>query len=243
MNIKFLRLNIGIILNLYESSWELYKEHSSIFVDDLPYYLELTRGHSTLEMFAGYGRIANFLNKQGVDVETVELSPEFSDCIELPQQKRHVADVTKFRLGRQFARIIAGYNSICLLTEAAAQIAFFSNVAAMLETGGLVSLSYYHPDAWAGATGHDFTFKGEVIRYVPTYELGKRAEKQGTWVDTYRFSDQELTFKYPVRIFETAADFAPFLLDTGLRLIDKIMNYNNPNISDPGWQEYLFEKS
>jgi cyclopropane fatty-acyl-phospholipid synthase-like methyltransferase len=231
------------MLNLYETSWELYKEHSSVFLDDRSYYLNLTRGHTTLEMFAGYGRIANFLAANNVNVETVELSPDFSRNINLPANKKHIADVTKFRLEKQFERIIAAYNSFCLLTDTQGLNSFFENVAEMLTVDGFVSLSYYHPDAWSKASAYDFEFKGETISYVPSFDLSKRKEKQGVWIDTYRFRDQEISAKYPVRIFEDFSDIAPFLRNSGLKLKSIVTNYNNPEITEDGWQEYVLSKS
>jgi SAM-dependent methyltransferase len=228
-------------MNLYQQSWELYREHSSSFIDDQNYYLELTRGRRTLEMFAGYGRIANFLTAKGVDIETVELSPDFSNCIELTKEKKHVANVVEFRLDRKFDRIIAGYNSFCLLTNPNDIHAFFQNVAAMLAEGGLASLSYYHPDAWTSDTSHDFNFRGEMVTYIPSCDLSKRKEKSGIWHDTYKFKDQEISFHYPVRIYESFPDMEPFLRGSGLCLDKVVLNYNNPDISESGWREYILK--
>ena len=57
--------------NLYEESWRLYKHHTESFLDDLNYYRSFCQGHKSLEMFAGFGRLANRLASVGIDIETI----------------------------------------------------------------------------------------------------------------------------------------------------------------------------
>jgi cyclopropane fatty-acyl-phospholipid synthase-like methyltransferase len=229
-------------MNHYENSWELYKQHSESFVDDLAYYLDFCRGKRTLEMFAGYGRVANYLVENGVEVDTIELSKDFSSHIRLDASRRHVGDVSKLVLARTFERIVACYNSICLLTSDESLVDFFKNVDAMLEPGGQASLSYYHPNAWTSVTGHTFDFKGQQVSYEPSYDLSQRAQGRGVWIDTYRFGGSESVFRYPVRIVESFADLEPYVRGTQLSLDRIVKDYSNPNISEPGWLDYVFVK-
>ncbi len=229
-------------MDLYKESWELYKGHSSKFTDDFQYYADFCKQNPTLELFAGYGRLTNFLAAQGIDIESVELSPDFSAHIQIPEEKRHLGDVTEFRLDKKFRRIIAGYNSFCLITDPKLIAKFFRNVAALLVPNGRASFSYYHPDAWKSATGDDFIYKNEIVTYDPSHDLSQRDAKHGVWIDRYKYQNQTITFDYPVRIYESEIDLVPFLKDTNLKIIDVIYNYNNSEISEDGWQEYILQK-
>ena len=48
------------MINLYENSWLLYMKQHGEFVDDLNYYLEFTDQYTSLDLFAGFGRVSNF---------------------------------------------------------------------------------------------------------------------------------------------------------------------------------------
>lgn len=221
--------------NLYEKSWELYKFHSDYFQDDNEYYLNFCRGKKTLELFAGYGRLSNFLARNEISLHTIELSEEFSDLIELPDSRKHIGDVTTTILNETFERIIAGYNSFCLLTENDQLTAFFRNIKQMLANDGQISLSYYHPDFWTKAERFTFSFRDHKVEYVPEFDLSKRKEKKGIWRDRYVIEGVTETHQYPVRIFENKHDLEPFLKQADLRITNIIENYNNPNISEPEW--------
>ncbi len=189
----------------------------------------------TLELFAGYGRLSNFLVNKGINVHTVELSREFSDLIELPDYKKHVGDVTTTILKEKFERIIAGYNSFCLLKENNQIKSFFRNIKNMLANDGLVSLSYYHPDFWPNAESFTFLFNNKEVKYFPEYNLSKRSDKIGIWRDRYVIENETEIHEYPVRIFENRNDLEPFVKKADLRIVGIIENYNNPKISEPGW--------
>ena len=225
--------------NLYEESWRLYKHHTESFLDDLGYYRGFCKGYKSLEMFAGFGRLANRLCEEGVDLETIELSAEFSSLIRLPQEKKHIGDVTQVVLPRRFERIFAAYNSFCLLTEDRQLHAFFRNIAAMLADDGLVSLSYYHPDFWGDAVALDLMIDGTKVKYEPSFDLSDRKARRAVWQDKYTFGDQVVHHEYPVRVFESDEDLLPFLEASNLRLIDKVLDFNSANVSEPGWVDYI----
>lgn len=225
--------------DLYAESWSLYKHHTESFTDDISFYREFCAGHSSLELFAGFGRLANVLFREGIDIETIELSPEFSVFIDVPENKKHVGDVTKTVLPKKFDRIFAAYNSFCLLTDEDQLHLLFKNIATMLAKDGVVALNYYHPDFWGEAVAHDLFIDGKRVSYEPSFDLSQRKLKRAVWRDKYRFEGQLVEHEYPVRIFETDDDLLPFLESNSLRIIDKVFNFNNPDVSEPGWVDYL----
>jgi hypothetical protein len=224
--------------DLYKESWRLYKHHTENFLDDLEYYRSFCFGKTSLELFAGFGRITNKLSKDGIDLETIELSPEFSNSIMLPASKKHIGDVTKIVLPRKFDRIFAAYNSFCLLTEDHQLYSFFDNISKMLADDGLISLSYYHPDYWDDAVPLQLTIDGVVVDYEPSFDLSKSNEKKALWKDKYLFQGKVVQHEYPVRIFDEH-DLRKFVEKSNLKIVDKVLNFNNSNISEPGWIDYI----
>jgi len=225
--------------NLYQESWRLYKHHTESFLDDLSYYRGFCLGHKSLEMFAGFGRLANKLAADRIDLETIELSPDFSSLIQIPSSKRHVGDVTQVVLPRKFDRIFAAYNSFCLLTEDQQLQSLFNNIASMLSSGGLVSLSYYHPDFWGEAVALDLVIEGTTVRYEPSFDLSERKNKKAIWRDKYTFGNEVVLHEYPVRIFDSDDDLIPFLKSNNLKIVEKVFDFNTANVSEPGWVDYV----
>jgi len=225
--------------DLYKDSWRLYKEHTENFIDDLDYYLNFCSGKKSLELFAGFGRISNKLVNEGVDLETIELSSAFSEFINLPASKKHVGDVVDVVLPNRFDRIFAAYNSFCLLTEDHQLATFFLNVAQMLSKDGLVSLSYYHPDLWEESLPLKLKVSGVDVSYEPSFDLSKRSEKKAIWRDVYSLQGKSIKHEYPVRIFENDNDLIKFLEPAKLRIIDKVVDFNNPEVSEPGWIDFI----
>lgn len=232
-----------MVKNYYSNSWELYKTHSESFEDDFDYYLEQCKGHKTLELFAGYGRLTNYLLSHGIDIDSVELEPNFAKFINLPLQKNHICDVLDFRSLIKFDRIIAGYNSFCLLTKETDIFKFFQNIEVWLNTDGIVSLSYYHHDFWETGTKEkiNFEYQGKKIELLEKYDLSKREEKKGIWIDEYYIDNGVMKFEYPTTLYETVDCLTQYLKGTKLEVFDVIENYRKPNIS-PGWIEFLLRK-
>jgi|1048.fasta_scaffold15324_2 hypothetical protein len=225
--------------DLYKESWRLYKHHTENFLDDLEYYRTFCLGKKSLELFAGFGRLTNILVQNGIDMETIELSPEFSNSINLPVSKKHVGDVTEVVLPRRFDRIFAAYNSFCLLTQDDQLYSFFENLSKMLSNFGQVSLSYYHPDYWGEAVPLQLVIDGITVEYEPSFDLSSRKEKKAVWRDKYLFQGKTIQHEYPVRIFDADSDLNRFLENSKLRIVDKVMNFNNSNVSEPGWVDYI----
>ncbi len=107
----------GNKVNLYAESWRLYKAHSEKCDEDFVYYLDFCKGFKSLELFAGYGRVTNFLVEHDIDIETVELEAEFAKFIKVNKDKNHITNVLTFNANKPFQRIFAAYNSLCLLTH------------------------------------------------------------------------------------------------------------------------------
>lgn len=223
----------------YNESWQLYIHHTEGFNDDLDYYRNFCKGKKSLELFAGYGRLTNQLLRDGIDIETIELSPEFAKLIALPAEKNHIGDVTQVVLPQRFERIFAAYNSFCLLTEDSQLHAFFRNMSKMLAADGEISLSYYHPDFWSDAVSTNMSIDGRSVTYEPSFDLTRRNSKRAVWRDKYIFDEKILVHEYPVRIFETDEDLLPFLQAANLRIARKIRDFNNQIVSEPGWVDYL----
>lgn len=224
----------------YVNSWEIYKAHSEVFKGDYPYYLELCKGQTVLETFAGYGRLTNYLIENNIELETIEIEPNFAQFINLPAELNHICNVLDFETNKQYDRVIAAYDSISLLTQESDIIKFLQKTDAWLKPGGIASFSYYHHDNWPNAKGYEFEFKGKKLRYKPAYDLSQRENKKGVWIDQYLGEDINLKYEYPIRLYEDSNCLIPFLKDTNLELINTIYNYNHPDIK--GWVEFVLVK-
>ncbi len=229
---------------LYSNSWKLYKAHSELFVEDLSYYANFCQGKVTLELFAGYGRVANYLYELGVDIECVELEERFSNCIILPSEKIHTLDVLDFRPNTLYERIIGAYNSFCLLTDEESVRRFFNLISDWLIPYGRASFSYYNHEYWRQSQGCVFKLGDDDIKYISDFDFSEISSNQAIWIDNYinLNSGEQYKHEYPVKIYKDDSDVIGFLENTNLRLVDKVIDYNIENISDPGWVEYVFEK-
>lgn len=228
----------------YSESAAIYRAHSEVFSDDLDYYLRFCRGFCTLDMFAGYGRVTNHLARHGVDVEAVELNADLARQIALDASRVHVADVLTFAPPRRFARVVAAYNSFCLLTEPDDVMRFFARLAGLLEVGGRASLNYYSVDRWPDAVAYSFRFEGGEVRYTPSFDLTARDRKLGVWIDAYATDAATFTHRYEVRIYEDAGDVTALAAGTGLELVAVTYEFDLPEerVLEPGWVDYVFER-
>lgn len=229
-------------MNLYAESWKLYKAHSESFLDDLQYYMEFCKGYRSLEIFAGYGRLTNLIAESGSDIECLELSPDFSKHILLPESRKHVCDVLKFDSNTQYQRIFAGYNSFCLLNSADKQRAFFRILEEILTDDGKISLSYYHPDYWHLDQPSEFLLDGNKITCSPSFDLSDREHKQAVWIDSYTWEGGSCEHRYPVYVIENQEELEALISPTSLTIEKVIFNYNNEKLKGQGWVEYLLKR-
>ena len=228
-------------LNLYKDSWLLYKAHSDFFHYDYEYYTQFSQGYKTLEAFAGYGRLTNILKKNGINIYANEISPEFANSINLPPEKIHIGNFLDFN-GDKFERVIIAYNSFCLITEEDLIKKMFSTLENILTVNGRVSLSYYHPNNWHDDKVYPLQFNQQQIMYSSKYNLSNRKSKKGSWQDIYTLNNSTVTHDYELRIYENSNDLLEMTAHTRLHLVGEIKNYNNPEISNEGWIEYVLEK-
>jgi len=231
------------MVRLYQNSWELYKAHTESFADDIKYYCEFAGGYKTLELFAGYGRIANQLLSHQQYLEVVEIEPEFAKFIDLQASRKHVCDVLTFEPSHYFERVFAAYNSFCLFVDEADIFRFFQLLDSYLVAGGRASLSYYHPDYWSDAIGYAFEYEGVMIDYVPSFDLSMReTDRTGIWIDSFHYGEQTIVHEYKTKVYETPKDVEKYLDGTSLTLINVVHDFNQKEVEEPGWQDFIFEK-
>ncbi|MCX4030434.1 hypothetical protein H0A36_26835 [Endozoicomonas sp. SM1973] len=230
--------------NVLDDVYEINKAFTENYTDDLDFYLEFCTDHTTLELFAGYGRVTNFLCQHDVDIESVELLNEYSKYIKLPTNRVHTCNVLDFKPLRTFDRVIAAYNSLCLLTKDKDIIAFFKNLDSWLNSGGMAVFSYYHPDYWHEAAIDAFQYKGSNITYLPSFDLTARNQKKAKWTDVFKTDNEQLLLEHDIRVYENAADLAPYLRSTDLDIIDVVENYNKDKseLVEPGWVDFVLKK-
>lgn len=229
----------------YSESWEIYKAHSENFRDDFDYYLCFCKNATTLELFSGYGRLTNMLFSNGVDIESVEIEPMFSKFITMPDKRKNICDVLEFNPQKTYQRIIAGYNSFCLLTDDRKISIFFDKLHSWLTDDGVASLSYFHPDYWSLSEEQFFEYHGKKILYKPSYDLSHIKDGFGIWIDEY-FKENSTTsfcrFEYPVRVYKTNEKLVLFLERSRLELVETIKDYKNEKISELGWIDFIVKK-
>jgi cyclopropane fatty-acyl-phospholipid synthase-like methyltransferase len=124
------------MIKLCTKSWQFYKAQSEDFVDDQEYYYDFCINKNTLDLFAGYGRLTNFLAAKNIDIEIVEIENEFAKFINIDDSKKHIQDVLMFTSTSQFDRIIAGWNSFCLFTKEEDIKKFFTQIDSLLVPDG-----------------------------------------------------------------------------------------------------------
>jgi len=226
--------------NYYEKSWELYKAQTEDFVGDFDYYLNFCKKYKTLDIFAGYGRLTNYLYKNNIDVEAVELEPNFAKYINLPLNKKHICDFLTFSSPFLFERIVAGFNSFCLLRETEEIKIFFKKISSLLTSDGKASLSYYHHDFWEQDSAYSFYCNGEKIYYEPDSDLSGLDNGIGIWIDRYKKDNMNLEFRYPTKIYDGLEQLESYIQESGLFIDSIIKNYgaSEPN----GWIEFVLGK-
>lgn len=224
---------------LYIESWALYKAHTEDFMDDLSYYHEFCKGYKSLDIFAGYGRLTNPLSKMNIDIEALEIEPNFMKCIDLDGAKKHLCNILDFNPSKTYERVIAGFNSFCLLQKDHDIQLFFKKLSDILSYGGRASLSYYPISHWDDPSEYEFDYENRTVKYSSSYTV---KGNQAVWSDLYQIEGEQHRFDYPVRIYRSEQDLHKFYKNLDLKLIDIIKDYNMKNISIPGWVDYVFEK-
>lgn len=236
------------MINSYTKSWQFYKAQSEGFNEDFDYYFRFCENHKTLDLFAGYGRLTNYLASRKIDIECVEIEPEFVKFINIDSSKKHTQDVRNFTSPNKFERIIAGWNSFCLLTEENDIKNFFSLIDSLLVPGGFASLNYFDTSYWHDAPSGKLLIDGVEYQYEPNYDLSKADEGHGLWIDEYESTQsnqsRKLKFEYPIRVYQNVESLIPFFEHTPLEIVNIVENFGleKETISEPGWIDYVFKK-
>lgn len=237
-----------IMTNLYKESWRLYKAQSETFTQDQEYYYNFCKNHTTLDLFAGYGRLTNYLALRNIDIEAVELEKEFANFIKIDKSKIHINDVLKFSHKRQFERIIAGWNSFCLFTKVEQIKQFFSKIESFLVPDGYASLSYFDTNYWKYSLPEEFYIDKTKIFYEPAYDLSKADSGCAIWIDKYQYLNgnklEKKRFEYPVRVYKSSEALLDFYKHTSLELINVVENFGlkKEEMTEAGWVDYVFRK-
>ena len=222
---------------------ELYKGHTKALSHDVDFYSQFIGNHRALELFAGYGRVSNKLISKGHQLETVEILPKYAQCIDLPPGVNHVCNVLDFSTDEPFERIFVAADSFTLLTLDHEIQIFFNMLSESLTNGGQVALNIYHPDFWHTAIDYVFEIDGIPVKYSSDFDDSKRhTDKISVWFDMYEYDGKKDFIRYDIRVYEDESDFLPFIEKAGLRLVEKVDNFNRKDIFEPGWQDYIFEK-
>lgn len=228
--------------NLYAKSWRLYKKESESFLQDLNYYTDFCRGKTCLEMFSGYGRLANHIKDISLSLDCVELEGNFTQFINLPKENIFIQDILKFKPKRKYERIYAGYNSFCLLTNDSDIHKFFKNLSEWISDDGKISLSYYDYNFWEETPGSNFKIDGKDCAYKPSYKK-VNSSSIAIWIDNFYLNETIVKFEYPVRVYNDPSEVVRFLGQHQLELVDVILDYNETSLKGSGWVEYVIKKS
>ncbi|WGL61174.1 hypothetical protein QEJ31_06135 [Pigmentibacter sp. JX0631] len=226
-------------MDAYEFSWELYKAQTEDFSEDLQFYQNFSKDCVTLDIFSGYGRICNFLSKNNLFISAVEKNKNFASHIALPKDNIYITDILEFQTKKKFERIIAGYNSFCLLTEDNDIFKFFSILKSLLSSNGKISLNYFHPEFWKDSINQEFFFNGMTINYISDYNLNLDRKDMALWIDNYIVGNKKYTYDYKVKVYKDINEINKYLKKFGLKILDVVHNFNNSNTSELGWQDYI----
>ena len=230
-------------MNTNELNHALYKAQTELFNDDYTYYLNFCKGFKVLELFAGYGRLTNYLAQNNVDITVVEIEPYFAKFIKIPAEKIHITDVRTFETSEKFERIFAGYDSFCLLQDESDIINFFNKLSTLLVPGGIISLNYYHQDYWGSGNTYEFKFNGQTIQYIPDCDLSEIELNRGIWIDEYKGNGIHSLVKLPTRIYKDSKSLLPFIKNTDLKIVETIYDHNNDNKRIRGFVDFVLQKN
>jgi len=122
-------------------------------IADIPFYLEEAKRAMgpVLELACGTGRITIPIAQSGVEIVGLDISPSMLAQARAKTRQAEVAitflegDCGSFALGRKFALIFMGFNSMQHLHEYASLASLFSNVREHLATGGRFVFDVFNP--------------------------------------------------------------------------------------------------
>jgi len=151
------------IAKSYRAKWpELFEP--AVVDPCVSFLADLAGAGAALELGIGTGRIAIPLNRRGVRVHGIELSPDMVAQLRAEPGGDDIGvtigDFATTRVGGAFRLAYLVRNTITNLTSQDDQVACFQNVAAQLEPGGCFVIEVYVPELQRlppGETIHAFT--------------------------------------------------------------------------------------
>lgn len=137
---------------------------------DVAFYRRVCRGaEDVLELGCGTGRIAAALRADGLHVTGIDIDATRVAIASSKGVDAHVADLREFSLGRQFARIIAPYNTLYCLLDESAVLACLRRVRAHLAPSGLLVFDGYAADAQHFGASEEEA-QAETVQFVGSVE-------------------------------------------------------------------------
>lgn len=145
---------------------------------------EYAKGRPALEFAIGTGRIALPLQKKGVQVNGIELSPHMVEQLQAKPRGRDIqvtiGDMSVVSAGQRYGLVYLVFNTIFNLLTADDQIHCFENAARHLIPGGHFIVETAVPHAWIAPGKSDYVhaeYVGktdvvfDVARYDPVTQL------------------------------------------------------------------------
>jgi SAM-dependent methyltransferase len=174
---------------------------------DLVFWLQLASKANgpILELGCGTGRVLSELAKAGYSVDGIDssaamlakcrakveaLAPDVRKRIRVVQ-----ADMTKFKLGKMYALVIAPFRAFAHLIDIDDQVACLQSVHACLSQSGRLVLDLFNPDP---ARMHDARFLSEIVEFqnllLPDGRKLGRSSRTASFHPAKQYNDTELIY-------------------------------------------------
>ena len=224
--------------------WELYKGQTERIEHDVDFYRDFCSDRPSLELYAGFGRVANRLAAAGVDLDVVEPWPELARFIQLPPSRKHLVDPGAFRPERRYERVFAALNALGDFEDEAELHRFLVNLGSCLTEDGSGCLSYLPAKAWRHATPTEFEVEGRKVTHMPGWDLSTRARGRGLWFDHYIVGDHEgLVYSRDLILHDDPVRLQHRLSAAGLRLEAVVRDQNRALAREKGWIDFIVKRT
>jgi SAM-dependent methyltransferase len=233
------------IATRYEAYWSNLFE-PAVVDPAVSFLADLAGTRAALELGIGTGRLALPLNRRGVRVHGIDLSPAMVAQL---QRKPGAADVSvtignfaTTKVDRTFTLVYLVRNTITNLTTQGEQVECFRNAAAHLEPGGCFVIEVYIPELQrlpAGETIHAFTVSPTHLGFEEYDVATQIAFSHHYWVIDGRLE----TFSTPHRyVWPAELDLMARL--AGMTLRERWSDWNRqPFTSDSREHVSVWEKT
>ena len=197
---------------------------------------EYAKGKRALEFAIGTGRIAIPLQKKGVRVDGIELSPHMVEQLHAKPRGRDIhvtiGDMSVVSVEQRYGLVYLVFNTIFNLLTADDQIHCFENAAQHLISGGHFIVETAIPHAWIAPDKSDYVHAEhvgktdivfDVARYDPVTQLLEE--------NHVHLSASGITMKPIVCRLITPGEMDLMARIAGLRLVERFAN----------WQRSIFD--